>query len=254
MRLTVVRVVVGLLLLVCKGQETLRQRNRRLIYFGFLLDLFAEKPCPPNGFDALDDLDVESYISARWYTQRAIQVAYSSGPTSYCTTADYTSDTSFCFLYCKLPRFLIANRGREGSVTGDRVGEDPDSNGSPFFRGIVVDPPRAKVSVGPLAQLARISNYWVVAAGTYQDAADGTHIPSSNVYKYAIITGGAPTKRGNNGLCRPNPGIFNLRGMWLFTRDRVPSDQAIADIEAVAESLGLDISAWDPVVQEGCDN
>jgi len=41
--------------------------------------------------------------------------------------------------------------------------------------------------------------------------------------------------------------------MWMFVRDFVPPDGVIEAIDKYAsETLGLDTTAWLPVVQEGC--
>jgi hypothetical protein len=205
--------------------------------------------CPPDGFGALENFDVNSYVSARWYIQKQIPVSYQPLDEFYCVTADYSIDKRFC-LFCNFGVVIaISNRARKNSVTGT-----PQGGPSRFFRGIVRRPNRkeAKVTVSAFgAQFLPRSNYWVVAAGTYQDVLQ--NITSTGTkYEWAIITGGSPTKEGAKGKCLPDPGFADFLGMWMFTRDAVPSAAVIAAIERYADSMGLDTTAWLPVKQEGC--
>lgn len=209
--------------------------------------------CPPPGFDALKDFDFDSFISARWYVQKQIPVAYQTRDQFYCVTADYTKDRSYCFLCNRKPRVDIDNRARQGSVTGAAIGGPRR-----FFRGIVSHPAAdpAKVTVSAfLAPLLPRSNYWVVAAGTYDGVLSNNNTATTSgavVYEWAIITGAAPTKIGANGKCRPDPGVSNFRGMWMFARDPVLAPGIVDAIDRAAGALGLDTTAWLPVAQEGC--
>lgn len=254
-------VFISLLSLVATQEPQLRglesPSQQRTLIFDYFADLFGfgNKQCPPEGFGALENFDIDSYISARWYVQKQIPVSYLPLEEFYCTTADYTPYTGFCFFCFGARQILIANRARKGSVTGPRVGEADGSDGNKFFRGIVRKPVKkpAEVSVGFVPDLLQFtSNYWIVAAGTYQDALDGKRVPTSNQYDWAIISGGPAKKNGANGKCKPDPGILNFLGMWMFTRDGVPPAGVVEAIDGIADSMGLDTTAWLPVEQEGC--
>jgi len=210
--------------------------------------------CPPEGFDALKEFDLESYISAPWYIQRQIPVAYQPVESLYCVRAEYFEDSSFCLSCNDKPRVIINNSANRGSVDGEQIGGD---GGNRLFRGIVRDPENepAKISVGYFADiLTQRSTYWVVAAGTYDDLPllDG-ETSNGNMYEWAIVTGGSPTKEGKDGKCLPDPGLLNFAGMWMFTRDATPSEEVVSAIDQYAsKTLGLDTTAWLPVEQEGC--
>jgi len=73
----------------------------------------------------------------------------------------------------------------------------------------------------------------------------------------AIITGGAPTQTGENGLCKGARGSFfnpngNGEGLWVFTREAVPSEDRVSALTGKARELGLDTSVLVRVPQDGC--
>ena len=180
-----------------------------------------------------------------------IPVAYQSIDEFFCVTADYTKDNNFCIFCNYAPRIDILNQARKSSVDGEKLG---GANG--LFRGIIrrprTDP--AKITVGFLAPFLIRASYWVVAAGSYTDILLGvqTSNPTSD-YEWAIITGGSPSRDGAGGTCKPNPGVLNFLGMWMFTRDSIPPKGVIDTIESYALNvLNLDTSAWFSVQHEGC--
>jgi lipocalin len=274
--LIVVLQSTGIIIVQCYDSESLRGRNDRLdddsssstitVFHTNVtranslqsqslqsqrdLFLFGSNNCPPSGFDAKQDFDIDLYLG-RWYAQKQIPVAYQSIDEFYCVTADYTMDKNFCIFCNYAARIDILNQARKGSVDGEKLG-----GANRFFRGIIrrprTDP--AKITVGFLAPFLIRASYWVVAAGSYADILLGAQtINPTSDYEWAIITGGPPSRDGANGTCKPNPGVLNFLGMWMFARDSVPPEGVIAAIEAYAlNTLNLDTSAWFPVQHEGC--
>ena len=214
------------------------------------LFLFGSGNCPPSGFDAKQDFDIDLYLG-RWYAQKQIPVAYQSLDEFYCVTADYTKDKNFCIFCNYAPRIDILNQARKSSVDGEKLG-----GANRLFRGIIRRPRTnpAKITVGFLAPFLIRPSYWVVAAGSYADILlGGQTLNPTTDYEWAIITGGSPSRDGVNGTCKPNPGILNFLGMWMFARDSIPPEGVIAAIETYALNvLNLDTSAWFPVEHEGC--
>ena len=224
-------------------QLQLQQSQRNLLLFG-------SKNCPPSGFNAKEDFDFDLYLG-RWYAQKQIPVAYQSIDEFYCVTADYTEDKNFCLFCNYAQRIDILNQARKGNVDGEKRG-----GASRFFRGIIRRPQTepAKITVGFFTPFLIRARYWVVAAGSYVDILLGEEtVNQTTDYEWAIITGGPPSRDGANGTCKPNPGILNFLGMWMFTRDSVPPEGVIAAIEEYAlNELNLDTSAWFQVQHEGC--
>jgi lipocalin len=205
--------------------------------------------CPPPGFDALKDFDINSYYG-RWYIHKTIPVAYTTVDQLYCVTAEYSKDTDFCLFCNSVPRIDIVNRARQDSVTGEKIGGPMR-----FFRGLIRRPNSdpAKVTVGFGAQFIPKSNYWVVAAGLYEDVLQNKTSTAGTALEWAVISCGSPVVEGANGKCKPNPGFLNFLGMSMFLRDPAPRPGVIEAIDRYASDvLGLDTTAWLPVQQDGC--
>ena len=226
-----------------------QQNERDLTLFG------GSNVCPPPGFDAKQDFDIDLYFG-RWYAQKQIPVAYQTIDEFFCVTADYTRDKNFCIFCNYAPRIDILNQARKSSVDGEKLG-----GAQRFFRGVIRRPNSepAKITVGFFAPFLVRARYWVVAAGSYTDIlsyagllVNQTFTPTTD-YEWAIITGGPPSREGANGTCKPNPGLLNFLGMWMFTRDSIPAEGVITAIESYAlNELNLDTSAWFLVQHEGC--
>jgi lipocalin len=231
-----------------KQQQQQQYARRNLFFLGGLFD--RSENCPPPNFDALQDFDINLYLG-RWYAHKQIPVAYQSIDQFYCVTADYTKDKNFCPFCNYAPRIDILNQARQDSVNGTKLG-----GANRFFRGIIRRPRRdpAKITVGFFSPFLPKANYWVVAAGLYEDILVGqTTVGSTTNYEWAIISGGSPVREGMNGKCKPNPGILNFLGMWMFLRDSDPLPGVIEAIDTYASNvLGLDTTAWLPVQHEGC--
>ena len=229
--------------------DTSSNKSRRsLVSFGKWLEGGSDV-CPPAGFDALKEFDINAYFG-RWYIHRQIPVSYQTVDQLYCVTADYSEDTNFCLFCNSLPRIDIVNRARQDNVTGEKIG-----GSQPFFRGVIrrpeTDPAKITVAVG--VSFAYESNYWVVGAGLYSDILQNkTSIPGTAL-EWAIVSGGSPILEGANGKCKPDPGFFDFLGMWMFLRSPNPAAGVIEAIDRYAfDVLGLDTSAWLPVEHVGC--
>jgi len=208
--------------------------------------------CPPEGFQSRPTLNLETYISALWYPQKAAPVIYAMDK-SYCSVVEYTADDT-CTFFCgdNIPRINVRNRGLDGSITG--------SLNDARLNAMVPDPDKhpAQIRVGFPQRFITPANYWVVDAGLYRDIIAGNHSSTAtadddSVYEWAIISGGAPT-RSSNGKCIAGTfGRFDTRGLWIFARDSQPPEGAVQAIDDYAASLGLDTSVMIPVEHEGCD-
>jgi len=205
--------------------------------------------CPPAGFRSRPTLSLDTYISALWYPQKAAPVLYAMGQ-SFCSVVKYTLDTSCTFLCDNLPRIDVRNRALAGSITGSLndaclKAMIPNAKGKP-----------AEIRVGPPQRLYTKANYWVVDAGRYRNIVAGNHtfggFGNNDVYDWAIISGGAPTRESNGACIAGTLRQFDTRGLWIFARDPIPPVGVVQAIDDYAASLGLDTSAMIDVVHEGC--
>jgi len=186
--------------------------------------------CPPPGYDAVKDFDLQRYISAPWYVQLQQPVSYQPPNQLYCVRAKYTLQPDGTSLQ-------VLNTANEGSVTGPPVGGNPAVGA---LTATIPDPSRpSKLAVGFSLFGRQLGSgpYWVVALD-----------PD---YQWAIITGGPPTQVGLDGTCRTGTGQ-NDSGFWLFSRKPVDPENTEIMLEVAREELGLDLSVLLPVQQEGC--
>lgn len=210
--------------------------------------LLDDITCPPPGFDAVSDFDINAYIDGPWYVQAQMPLVYQPEDQLYCVRASYTPiDESDLSVGLK-----VTNTANEGGVDGEPVGTRDDNS---FFPLVAVpsDENPAKLKVGPDlgfvpgVQQVSMGDYWVVWA-------NGS---SSSGYDLAIISGGAPTRETDDG-CATGSSIsffrrfqFNDIGMWLFSRMPVDVKGTEVMLEA-ATDLGLDVSELVNVRQKGC--
>ena len=75
----------------------------------------------------------------------------------------------------------------------------------------------------------------------------------SDVYDWAIVTGGPPSVPTSNGLCTTLTAGFNDIGVWLLHRNPQPPADVVRKMHSRARELGLDTSALQDVAQDGCE-
>ncbi|GLD92283.1 hypothetical protein PINS_up000816 [Pythium insidiosum] len=203
--------------------------------------------CPPAGFASKSGFNQAKFFDGRWYAIKQTPVVYQPVNELFCVTADYKLETtSVCKVFrCKDIVVRIDNAANVGGVNGSRK--------KAGLNGVIKDPFRpAEASVGPRFLPSFLyGSYWVIEAGSYDELLAGKTQFTTDNYEWAIITGGkadVPTAGG----CLPGVGRLNAQGFWLFSRKPVVSDDVMEKLVALAASKGLDVSALQPVAQEGC--
>eukprot|EP01026_Neomeris_dumetosa_P006444 TRINITY_DN12046_c0_g1_i1.p1 TRINITY_DN12046_c0_g1~~TRINITY_DN12046_c0_g1_i1.p1 ORF type:complete len:240 (-),score=40.15 TRINITY_DN12046_c0_g1_i1:295-1014(-) len=230
-----------------------------MFWYILLLTAAAAAPvqeyvCPPPGFTAVQNFgldDLAKFIAAPWYVQQQMATAQQPEDYLYCTTASYTPlDPSNVADGVK-----VLNYANKGKVNGPPIGTSGAGDSNLQLIAIVPDPTMAsklRVGLPSLRPVQKVSygDYWIVAVK-----------PSANEtigYDWAIISGGPPTTSTANG-CRTGSKWswiekvqINQIGLWLFTREKVASEQTVQEMRETAKDLGFDLSVLDPVEQEGC--
>ncbi|KAJ3308695.1 hypothetical protein HDU76_003837, partial [Blyttiomyces sp. JEL0837] len=180
--------------------------------------------CPPKGFDALPTLNVTAY-AGRWYCQSQAPVTYAGVNENFCVTATYTLKT-------------------DGSLDVFNYDNKDKVNGTPnkvHLNGNFVSPSQpSKLRVTFPAFPNFGGDYWVMKTGP---------INANGQYDWAIISGGnATASSGKDGKCIAP----NNAGLWMFTREPVVAKSLSDSLTQEILGLGLDASAMNPIVQEGC--
>jgi lipocalin len=196
---------------------------------GLLLFVVAAATCPPEGFDTVENFDIGSFISAKWFIQQEMVTEYLPVSQNYCVAADYARKGKSFFGW----DIQVHNL----AVEKDGTRHDSGS----FLCAKVVNEARGKLKVGPCFLPPWLPGaagpYWVLAF--------------DNEKGYALISGGAPTVEGDAG-CRTGSGV-NGAGLWIFTRARRRDDALIAEVRAIAAMKGFDLSVLNDVDQTNCD-
>lgn len=211
-----------------------------------VVSLVAAAPqCPPPGFSALKNLDIERYISAPWYTQMQAVNAFQQKDVNYCVRAIYSPVKSQHHdRYLKfMPQFLrggpneikidVFNYANKGKVNGQvqsvnisAVITNPQSYPGELLVGQKFLP---RILWGP---------YWVVAVG--------------DEYEWAIVSGGPPKYATAKGKCKNGDG-YNGSGLWFFTRAQETSAAVVDKMLQIASDLGYDTSVLNKVYQTDCE-
>mmetsp|Transcript_31659 Transcript_31659/g.72714 ORF Transcript_31659/g.72714 Transcript_31659/m.72714 type:complete len:268 (-) Transcript_31659:53-856(-) len=192
------------------------------LLFLSLLGFCSAQPC--ERVTTVEGLDLEMYVSKRWYIHQQAVTEYSPIEWNYCTYAEYTIRDSTSFWGYKVDVMNYAE-----DVDGNQFGGPLCAAQNRREKG--------KLSVAPCAVPRWFAGpYWIVA----YDEAEG----------YALISGGQPTIREEGG-CRTGEGINNS-GLWIFLRSKERDEDTIQKVRQIAKDQGFDLSVLNDVVQENC--
>lgn len=202
-------------------------------------------PCP--AVTTADPFDLRAYVTAHpWYVQQQQPTRYQPSSDLFCVRASYAfeSDATDADALARAS-VAVLNTANRGAVDG------PPQNARRTKLRAVVDPSArasspSKLRVGPrFLPRAAYGPYWIVAVSPAT--------PGEGGYDWAVVSGGAPTIPGATpGTCRTGEGV-NDAGLWLFSRDPVASEDAIAAMRAAAEAKGFDLSRLENVEQRECE-
>jgi lipocalin len=188
--------------------------------------------CPPEGFSSIENLNLDSYISKRWYIQQQMETAYLPKAKNWCVYAEYSrlSNKSFWGYDIRVHNYA---EEKDGTVHDS----DKDTGGAGLLAK-VVDEKRGQLEVAPYFLPTFLAGpYWV--------------IDYSEQEGYTLVSGGPPNKEGADGKCRTGSGT-NDAGLWIFTRQQKRDDTLIAKVRGIAESRGFDLSVLNDVDQSNC--
>ncbi|KAJ0406873.1 hypothetical protein ATCC90586_002903 [Pythium insidiosum] len=203
--------------------------------------------CPPPDFTSKAVFNPATYFVGRWYSLYQIPLNFQPPESFFCVTANYEIEgTQQQQQQPNTTTVRVTNASNRGGIDGPRS--------QTTLRGIVKDPSKPSQAVvgPPFVPPERYGPYWVVEAGTYDELVSAkTNNCADDAYEWAIVTGGPPTVSSNDA-CVPGSGASNSKGFWLLSRVAVVPGEATDKLRALAASKGLDVSALQPVVQNGC--
>ena len=185
--------------------------------------------CPEiSTFVGFDRTALESYTSGKWYVHEQAVTTYLPEENNFCVTAEYELIGRTTFW-----GYTIRVNNLAKNVDGDEFGgrlyalqSDPDN-----------EPAKLKVAPGFLPQFLA-GPYWIL---DYQEAQDGQE-------GYALIVGGQPNVRTDNGCKTQNRWITSSGGLWIFSRSPVRNEALVTMVKNKAQNdFGLDVTILNPV-------
>jgi len=194
--------------------------------------VLASGVCPPEGFSSVENLNLESYISSRWYIQQQMETEYLPKSKNWCVYAEYSrlANKSFWGYDVRVHNYA---EEKDGTV------HDSDKNiGGAGILAKIVDEKRGQLEVAPYFLPTFLAGpYWILDYNEQEG--------------YTLVSGGPPNKEGADGKCRTGTGTNNA-GLWIFTRQQERDDKIIAKVRGIASSRGFDLSVLNDVDQSNC--
>lgn len=183
--------------------------------------------CPPEGFSSVSNFHLDTFISDRWYIQQQMPTKYLPANENWCVYAEYKLLDKKSFWGYDIQ---VHNYAQEQDGT-------PHDSGN-FLLAKIVNEDEGKLAVSPKFLPTFFAGpYWVIAYNETEG--------------YALISGGAPTETGTDGLCRTGSGVNNA-GLWVFTRAQKRDEKLVSKVGDIVRAKGFDPSVLKDVDQSNC--
>jgi lipocalin len=194
----------------------------------------SESSCPK--VSTQEGFNVTEYTRATWFFQKQQITGYQKLEDMFCVAATYALEGK------KVPFFSgtvlsVYNYANEEKVNG----KNENANGMILCARVPDNKTPSKLEVAPCFLPNFLSgDYWVVAAG-----------PSADNYEWAIISGGQPDQKFDDGCTTKETGV-NGSGFWFATRAQIASQETLDAMDKVAKEKGFTLSRLHKVEQASC--
>jgi lipocalin len=190
----------------------------------FLAVVYAEKACPPAGFESIKSFDLKSFMSKRWYIQQQMEVSYLPKSKNRCVYAEYSPRSG------GLPgfRYELSVHNHAEKVAAPH--EESDAS----LCAQIVDAERGQLKVAPCFLPSSLAGpYWIIDYNEQEG--------------FALISGGPPNSSAPGG-CRTGTGV-NGSGLWIFSRQQQRDQALVERVRGIAAAKGFDVSVLNDVDQ-----
>ena len=190
--------------------------------------------CP--NVKTVENLNLTEYIRKPWYIQMQQETPYLPKNSNYCVYARYSLSNK------RVPFFggqvlNVYNYANLDMVNGDNL----NSDNTTLCARVKNSSETSKLLVGPCFIPNIFSgDYWIIDVG-----------PDSNNYEYAIVIGGQPNNKLNDG-CTTNNNTINNSGLWIFSRTNVVNDSFKLYMKKKLFMMNISSMLLNNVTQEGC--
>ena len=200
-----------------------------------LLYSYFSYSCP--NVQPMVDFNTTEYIRATWFIQQQQITGYQPRDSLYCVAQTLNeTDTHVPFFNGSV--LSVYNYGRVGGVNGTLENKN---NFTLCARQVNQTDPARIINAPCFLPNIFAGPYWVIAAG-----------PRPDFYEWAIVSGGPPTVRYQDGNCSTSLEGTNGTGLWLFTR-KLNGTGFVSTMRSTLLDLGYTTSQLLNVTQDGCD-
>jgi lipocalin len=190
--------------------------------------------CPT--VSTVSNFNLTEYIKEKWYIQLQQETPYLPKDVNYCVTAQYNIINKKILFYDGIV-LGVHNNARINGINGSEL----NAFNNTLCARIPNRSTQSKLLVAPCFLPNIVAgDYWVIAAG-----------PQENNYEWAIVLGGNPTVKLDDG-CTTKTDRINNSGFWFFTREINPSNSIIEKMKNISSEKGLSLKLMNKVVQDGC--
>lgn len=200
-----------------------------------LLYSYFSNSCP--NVQPMLDFNTTEYIRATWFIQQQQITGYQPRDSLYCVAQTLNeTDTQVPFFNGSV--LSVYNYGRVGGVNGTLENKN---NFTLCARQVNQSDPARIINAPCFLPNIFAGPYWVIAAG-----------PRPDFYEWAIVSGGPPTVKYQDGNCSTSLEGTNGSGLWLFTR-KLNGTRFVPTMRSTLLDLGYTTSQLLNVTQDGCD-
>jgi len=184
--------------------------------------------CPPESLTVQEPFDLEAYVREDWWVQEQMVTQYLPKEQNYCVKARYTLGVdnglaNFLGYQIQVENFSRRQDGTEVNSGDTLCARQVDG---------------AKLQVAPcFLPRAFAGPYWVLEFNDEEG--------------WALISGGAPDKEGEDEKCVTGTGT-NDSGLWIFTRKQERDEGLINDLRDKLEAMRFDTSVLNRVDNTNC--
>lgn len=179
-----------------------------------------------------DNFDLNAFIAKPWFIQQQAVTQYLPITQNFCVRAEYS-----LLPQSSWKRQLFGYAIQVHNIAQNAEGVVQDSGGTLCARSDPSGDP-AKLQVAPcfLPPGLAAGPYWVIA--------------HNDTEGYALISGGQPTVKTENG-CKSGTGT-NDSGLWIFTNAQARNDDIVEKVRNIAMAQGFDLTVLNNVNQTDC--
>jgi hypothetical protein len=183
-------------------------------------------------------LNLTKWVEKTWYVAQQQLNGYQKISELFCTLATYDVNRSQHVPFFKGDVVSVHNYENQNHVNGKVENTDVNIPSGLCARAVNETRP-SQLSVAPCFLPNLLGGpYWIISFDELE-------------YEWGVIAGGKPTVQFPDGCTTKETGV-NGSGLWIFVRDPLKNNQAVANARDSLIKMGYTLSRLLNVTQEGC--